>query len=164
MGPPVTRLLTENVSESFMFFCLLHKLTIGFAVVGVINGVFMQETFKVAAMDDLNMVRQKERAMKKHAEKMTKLFLAADSSGDGYLDAEEFRGVMNDPGVRLWLSSMDIDAADADVLFGLLDTGDGSLELKEIIQGVSRLKGPARSLDLNVLMRDLKLAGVLPGP
>merc|ERR1711953_434846 len=43
--PPVTRLLTEKVSEPLMFFCLLHKLTIGFAVVGVINGVFMQETF-----------------------------------------------------------------------------------------------------------------------
>ena len=27
--------------------CLIHKLTMGFAVVGVINGVLMQETFKV---------------------------------------------------------------------------------------------------------------------
>merc|ERR1712232_1055758 len=31
--PPVTRMLTEKVSEGFMFFCLFHKLTIGFAVV-----------------------------------------------------------------------------------------------------------------------------------
>ena len=27
-----------------MLLCILHKLVIGFAVVGVINGVFIQET------------------------------------------------------------------------------------------------------------------------
>lgn len=31
--------------------CLIHKLTMGFAVVGVINGVLMQETFKVGHGD-----------------------------------------------------------------------------------------------------------------
>lgn len=32
--------------EFWMPVCLFHKLTMGFAVVGVINGVLMQETFK----------------------------------------------------------------------------------------------------------------------
>merc|ERR1719321_1452192 len=36
--PPVTRLLSEEVSEWLMVACLLHKLTVGFAVLGVING------------------------------------------------------------------------------------------------------------------------------
>merc|ERR1740130_1431033 len=59
--PPVTRLLAEEVSEWFMLFCLIHKLTLGFAVIGVINGVIMQETFKVASTDDMVMVRQRKR-------------------------------------------------------------------------------------------------------
>ena len=34
-----------------MIFFLIHKVTMGFAVIGVINGVLMQETFKVASYD-----------------------------------------------------------------------------------------------------------------
>merc|ERR1719218_333567 len=45
--PPVTRLLAEEVSEWFMLLCVAHKITVGFAVIGVINGVILQETFKV---------------------------------------------------------------------------------------------------------------------
>ena len=45
--PPVARILQENVSEFYVAFSIIHKLVIGFAVIGVINGVFMQETFKV---------------------------------------------------------------------------------------------------------------------
>ncbi|CAL1157567.1 unnamed protein product, partial [Cladocopium goreaui] len=36
--PPVCRALTENVTEWFMIFFLVHKVTMGFAVIGVING------------------------------------------------------------------------------------------------------------------------------
>merc|ERR1719353_1089483 len=64
--PPICRLLSEEVTEWFMVLCVIHKLTIGFAVVGVINGVFMQETFKVASSDDVIMVRQKAKAMQRH--------------------------------------------------------------------------------------------------
>ena len=35
--PPASRLLVENVSEWFMLFGVLHKLTIGFAVVSVVS-------------------------------------------------------------------------------------------------------------------------------
>ena len=161
--PQASRLLSENVSEVFMVFCLIHKLTIGFAVVGVINGVFFQETFKVVALDDVNMVRQKERAERMHTRKMLSLLKEADLSGDGLMDLEEFRTVMADEGIRCWLASMDINTEDIDALFFLLDTsGDGQVDATELTRGISRLRGNARSLDLNLLMRDLKAAG-LPG-
>jgi len=70
------------VSEWYFVFSIAHKVTIGFAVIGVINGVFMQarrrilgrplllpvaaespcgsqETFKVAGSDDKIMMRQR---------------------------------------------------------------------------------------------------------
>ena len=36
----------RSAKEFWVPVCLVHKLTMGFAVVGVINGVLMQETFK----------------------------------------------------------------------------------------------------------------------
>ena len=65
------------MSEWYFAFSIAHKVTIGFAVIGVINGVFMQalgtgrfvepsadfgctqETFKVAGSDDKIMMRQR---------------------------------------------------------------------------------------------------------
>ena len=45
--------------EYYAIFSVAYKLVIGFAAVGIINAVFMQETFKVAASDDKLMMRQK---------------------------------------------------------------------------------------------------------
>eukprot|EP00439_Symbiodinium_sp_Y106_P069598 s695_g12.t1 len=129
--------------------CLFHKLTMGFAVVGVINGVLMQETFKVAHMDDTVMVREKQRAMRTHVSKMSALFHDADTSGDGRLDIEEFKTILQHYEVKIWLAAMDLDVSDVEELFDMLDTGgDGRLSAEELVNGVSRLRGAARAMDM----------------
>jgi hypothetical protein len=155
--PEPCRMLSESVNEWFAVFFVVHKLTIGFAVIGVINGVFIQETFKVATTDDQLMIRQRERMVKTHARKMGRLFQAADESGDGLLDVAEFQATMKEPEVQTWMASMDLDVADAGMVFELVDAdGDGRLTAEELISGVSRLMGDARNLDLMILMREQK--------
>eukprot|EP00440_Ansanella_granifera_P002203 gb/GFBE01002384.1/.p1 GENE.gb/GFBE01002384.1/~~gb/GFBE01002384.1/.p1 ORF type:complete len:553 (+),score=115.54 gb/GFBE01002384.1/:1-1659(+) len=153
--PPISRLLAENVSQWFFLFAVLHKLTVGFAFVGVVNGVFMQETFKVASTDDRIMVRQKQRMVNTHTRKMKMFFDRADTSGDGTIDLDEFKMMASNPAVSLWLSSMELDEKDNDLLFKLIDNGDASITLDELIKGVGKLKGNARSIDMVRVMRDL---------
>jgi len=136
------------VSEWFMIFSLLHKLTMGFAVIGVINGIFIQETFKVAACDDTLMMMQTERALKRHAKKMQVFFDAADESLDGTVDLKEFRAILEDPQVKMWLVAHELDASDGDSLFMLMDKGSHTLTVEDFVLGVSQLKGSARSIDL----------------
>jgi len=145
---PPTRALVEHVSEWYLLFFLMHKFVIGFSVVSVITGVFIQETFKVATTDDQIMLNTKKRAMKDHAKKMSKLFRHADRDGDGSLDRREFDKVMDDPIVRKWLSSMGLDIDDVDILFETLNGGDGRVTAPELVAGAARLKGNARSIDL----------------
>jgi len=149
---PPCRALVENVSEWYLLFSLAHKLLIGFSVVSVITGVFIQETFKVATTDDKIMLMQKERAIKVHTKKMVELFSHADTDGNGALDREEFNAAMNDDSIRAWLSSMGLDVDDVDNLFTLMDDGDEELTAEEVMKGVSRLKGPARSIDMVTLL------------
>lgn len=154
---PITRLLLDHVSEYYMIFSLAHKLTMGFSVIAVINGIFIQETFKVAACDDTLMLMQKERAMLMHLKKMEKLFRAADNNVDGIVDKDEFHQIMDLPQVRHWLEAQDLVTGDADSLFELLDRGHGldhpGLSAKDLVTGVALLKGPARSIDLISMMR-----------
>jgi voltage-gated sodium channel len=155
--PPVCRLLVEYVNEWFMLFCIIHKLTIGFAVIGVINGVFMQETFRVASTDDRIMVREREREVKAYTQKMKRLFAAADDSGDGFLDLEEFKTIMADPNILFWLSSMQISVQDPEKLYRILDVdGDQELTCEEVVAGFMKMRGAAKSMDLILLKKDLE--------
>jgi Ca2+-binding EF-hand superfamily protein len=150
--PPVARLLTEEITEWFMLFCIMHKLTIGFAVVGVINGVILQETFKVAGSDDMIMVRQKRRDQASLRAKLSALFEALDYSEDGALDYEEFELISSHPEIRLWLAAMDIETDDLKLLFTLIDTdGSGTVTPMELMTRIPRLKGTARAIDLLAL-------------
>mmetsp|Transcript_23047 Transcript_23047/g.64332 ORF Transcript_23047/g.64332 Transcript_23047/m.64332 type:complete len:516 (+) Transcript_23047:2-1549(+) len=147
--PTVTRVVVENYSEWFAPVFVLHKLTVGFAVIGIINGVFIQETFRVAANDDFIMMHQKEWSQKTHRKKMQRLFLAGDASGDGQLDKKEFLVLMKNPEVKMWLASMGLEAADGEALFEFMDKDkNNNIDAAELVEGVSRLKGSARSLDL----------------
>lgn len=154
--PPIIRVLSENVSEVFMLLGVMHKLTVGFAFVGVVNGVFMQETFKVAKTDNRNMVRQKQRDMETHFQKMKMFFNQSDVSGDGMINFEEFVNVVSQQEAQLWLSAMELDEKDHRLLFSLLDNGDGQIELDELVKGVGRLKGAAKSIDVIRIMRELE--------
>ncbi|CAE7242440.1 CACNA1G [Symbiodinium necroappetens] len=154
--PTAARILQENVTEWYSIFSVAYKLIVGFAAVGIINGVFMQETFKVAASDDKLMMRQKERDRSLHTKKMRTLFAAADESGDGFIDREEFCEIMNIPEVRTWLAAQELPVRDPNVLFSLLDDGDAELTAEELVKGVERLKGTAKGIDLAAFIAEYR--------
>jgi len=151
-----TRALVEHVSEWYIIFFLVHKFVIGFSVVSVITGVFIQETFKVATSDDQILLNSKTRSMRDHTTKMTKLFKHADHNGDGNLDRQEFEKVMADPIVRKWLSSIGLDIEDVDKLFELFHGGDSKITAHELVDGAGRLKGFARSIDLMTFITEYR--------
>mmetsp|Transcript_79486 Transcript_79486/g.140290 ORF Transcript_79486/g.140290 Transcript_79486/m.140290 type:complete len:524 (+) Transcript_79486:81-1652(+) len=149
--PPVARILQEDVAEGFLIFSIGHKIIIGFALIGILNGVFMQETFKVASSDDEIMMRQKRMERKMHRSKMDKLFKSADIDSNGRVELSELRQVLSNEECQTWLAAQQLSFRDADILFSLLDDGDSALTADELIRGVERLKGPAKALDMALL-------------
>merc|ERR1719282_849813 len=79
---------------------------------------------------------------------MENLFQHADQDQNGGLDRDEFKLLFEDPAIRTWLSAMELDVRDADKLFTLIDDGDEALTAEELVKGVGRLKGPAKSIDV----------------
>lgn len=155
---PISRILSEKVSEWYTIFTLAFQVVLGFAVIKVITGVFLTETMKVASMDDSIMLKSKERAVRLHKEKMGRLFEHADLDSNGCIDCVEFHQLLQDKEVRQWLSSMELDIwteQDGDALFTMIDDGDGLVTLDELVKGVARLKGQARNVDLALMNKRL---------
>lgn len=155
--PTPSRVLTENVSEVWIFFVLSFQLLVGFSVMKVIMGVFLQITFYVASNDDVIMMSQKERAVRVHTKKMEALFEAADENGNGRLDQDEFEGILQDPACVAWLSAMGLEASlmsSKDLYKLLCAEGTDDLSANELCTGVAELKGNATSLNMALLQRD----------
>ena len=149
---PVARILQETVSPYFNIFTILHKVVVGFACIGVINGVFMQETLKVAQNDDIIMMREVAHKERTHARKMRAFFRYADHSKDHTITLDEWQRVMEGHHAQHWFAAQGLRVKDARKVFKLLDEdGSNGITMDELIQGVSSLQGPARSLDLAML-------------
>jgi hypothetical protein len=151
--PVPARVLFENVNEWWILFFLIHKLFVGFAVLGVVNAVFVQETFQVASTDDLVMVLKKQRHMETTRKKLENLFSAADTNVDAKVSRDEFRNLLAHDEVKVWLASMDYFPSDPEALFDMLDNdGSGQISAVEFLTGMVKLRGYARAMDLVCLM------------
>ncbi|CAJ1425181.1 unnamed protein product, partial [Effrenium voratum] len=146
-GPPC-RVLIENVSEWFSVFFLLYRCVLGFAVVNVVNAVFVQQTMKTASTDEELAFKQKEKDIALYTRKVRNLFQSMDASGDGAINLEEFAKLVKSPKLKFWMSQLELEYHDLLSLFEFLDNGDGEITLMEFIEGAGRLRGNAKALDI----------------
>ncbi|CAJ1450529.1 unnamed protein product, partial [Effrenium voratum] len=146
-GPPC-RVLVDNVSEWFSVFFLLYRCVLGFAVLNVVNAVFVQQTMKTASSDDEIAFKQKQKDVDTYTRKVKKLFQSMNLSGDGAINFQEFAKLVESPKIQFWMSQLELEYHDLLSLFEFLDNGDGEITLMEFIEGASRLRGNAKALDV----------------
>jgi hypothetical protein len=152
---PIMRKIIENVDERWAIYFLLYKCVVGLSVMKVISGVFMHETFKVCSEDDELMIIQKKRDKENWTRKMHMLYSKLNKNGDEALERWEFLEMMKEPWLHTWLSAMELDFNDPEALWELLDDGDGNLTAEELVKGVSKLRGSAKSADMHRGLKEL---------
>lgn len=145
---PPCRVLVEHVSEWFSIFFLFYRCVLGFAVLNVVNAVFVQQTMKTASSDEDLAFKQREKDIAQYNRKVKKLFATMDSSGDGAINFEEFSKLVKSPKLRFWMSQLELEYHDLLSLFEFLDNGDGNITLHEFIDGAARLRGSAKAIDV----------------
>eukprot|EP00927_Polykrikos_kofoidii_P020613 TRINITY_DN19820_c1_g1_i1.p1 TRINITY_DN19820_c1_g1~~TRINITY_DN19820_c1_g1_i1.p1 ORF type:complete len:589 (-),score=79.56 TRINITY_DN19820_c1_g1_i1:48-1814(-) len=154
-GPPC-RLLQEKVSEWFAPVFVLLKCIIGFAVVQVITSVFIQQTFKTTARDEDIMKRERDTTAKHVLNSMEKLFAFIDVSNDGYVSREALEVCIQNKTICAWFGHLGIDVTEASTVFSLIDRGDGIVTHNDFIEGLSKVRGTAKSSESFLILRELK--------
>jgi len=149
---PSCRLLLEKVSIWYGLFYILYRCCFMFSVLKVITAVFIAETTRCANSDDDIAITQKQIAREHYCKRLQAVFQELDIDGDGFLTREEFQPLISNHVLTTWLHTLDIDTYDLSMLFHIHDDGDGKFSISEFIDGLTHVKGPAKSIDLLKLM------------
>eukprot|EP00928_Gymnodinium_smaydae_P018284 TRINITY_DN16969_c0_g1_i1.p1 TRINITY_DN16969_c0_g1~~TRINITY_DN16969_c0_g1_i1.p1 ORF type:complete len:633 (-),score=69.19 TRINITY_DN16969_c0_g1_i1:211-2109(-) len=125
----------------------LFILYIGFSLLcmlNVITGVFVESALKEAKKD-------KDTYMMSH---VRGLFDRVDVDGSGSITLAEFSDMCDKPEMKEVFKEIETDVAEAKGIFHLLDADNsGTIDPDEFFHGFHRLRGPAKALDLQFLMR-----------
>merc|ERR1711948_104414 len=108
---------------------------------------------EIAAKDREALVKYELRQWQVYTERIKTFFQEADLDKSGTLSWEEFRSHLENQQVRAYFQTLDLDVSQAHVLFELLDAdGSNQVTIDEFLDGCMRLKGQAKSIDLNMLL------------
>lgn len=154
--PVSARPVLENVNHAYCMFFALYVTVIVFAVLRVITAIFVKETLEVASNDAELMVQERMRKKASYVKKLESIFKAMDDSGDGLLSEEEMSEWLMDERVQAYLESLDVDVAEGEALFRLLQNDEGDITYQDFIAGILRCKGAARAIDQLILQSEVE--------
>jgi len=145
--PQYTRTVVDMEPAYFLFFGV-YIIFVVFAMFRIITAVFLKETLVIASRDVELAVEEKIKKDRAYVDKLKSFFTAFDASEDGVLSEWEFRAVIEEDKVRAVLSLMGVDIRESREWFEELSGGCGYMTCDQFVQGISRMKGDARSQDV----------------
>jgi hypothetical protein len=122
-------------------------------VLNIVTGLFVDTAIQV--QQQKRDFRAKDLAEKEdqYVKELKKIFAQADSDSSGTLNGQEFRQLLDTPGVSEILSTMDLDIKEAQGLFKLMDIEDtDNVSSEDFVYCCLRVKGDAKSIDLCTLL------------
>mmetsp|Transcript_22323 Transcript_22323/g.49397 ORF Transcript_22323/g.49397 Transcript_22323/m.49397 type:complete len:664 (+) Transcript_22323:93-2084(+) len=152
--PNYARPVIEQVSAVYAAFFGVYVTFVIFAIIRIVNALFLQETLKVASADLEMQVQMSMSEKQAYIDKLRTVFLELDKSGDGYITLEEFQSVFTDPHVKAIMGLLGLEIHEVSGLYDLLDDGDGRITYEEFVNGIIILKGQARSQDVIAILHD----------
>eukprot|EP00927_Polykrikos_kofoidii_P042166 TRINITY_DN3601_c0_g2_i1.p1 TRINITY_DN3601_c0_g2~~TRINITY_DN3601_c0_g2_i1.p1 ORF type:complete len:828 (-),score=150.70 TRINITY_DN3601_c0_g2_i1:216-2624(-) len=126
-------------------FCFYIAFSI-FAMMNVVTGVFVEKAMQHAEED-------KEEYLATH---ISEAFKRADADDSGEVTWEEFESRLEAEEMQEYFKAIDVDISEAKGLFKLIDAdGSGSIDAVEFISGCMRLRGPAKALEMTLLLHEM---------
>eukprot|EP00927_Polykrikos_kofoidii_P027073 TRINITY_DN23958_c0_g1_i1.p1 TRINITY_DN23958_c0_g1~~TRINITY_DN23958_c0_g1_i1.p1 ORF type:complete len:1102 (+),score=197.70 TRINITY_DN23958_c0_g1_i1:299-3604(+) len=124
-----------------------------FGMLNVVTSAFVDILQQVSKKDREVVIEEEMKRVNAYADGVKQIFEEADKDQSQTLSWEELVDHMQDARMKAYLSSLELDASQARALFLLLDVDEsGEVAMEEFVSGCMRLKGAARSMDVNMLL------------
>lgn len=134
-----------------MVFCFFI-IFVSFAVLNIVTGIFVENSIKSMDHDRENKIIEFADQMETVTADAKSVFTSLDEDNSGWVDWEEFLCNVHDEKLQSYFQKLGLEIFDEKVasqLFTQLDFDQsGRIMVDEFIDGLGRLKGPARSVDM----------------
>lgn len=135
----------------YIFFTL-------FSVLNIVTGVFVDGAIQLANEDRSLLIKKETCARVAQASHLMDLLAEMDTDESGTITLSEFEASMRDPKIEQFMAALQVDHTQAQELFNLLDTdGSGSIDIDEFVEGMQRIRGEAKSLDIHLLRNGVRM-------
>jgi len=136
---------------------ILYVFFMMFGVLNVVIGAFVKTTAHIYKCDRQVIIEDELGQLNDYTAKIKEFFHEADKDSSGTLSWEEFENYLQDDKVKAYFQTLELDVSQAHVLFTLLDTDESNeVAIDEFVDGCLRLKGQARSIDVNMLLYEIE--------
>lgn len=140
-----------KISEVFRLFFILFISFSFFCMVNIVTGIFVENTQSQSQQDDEMIIFEEAAKRETWLRQVKELFDRCDFTGNGEITADAFEESINDMRMQVMLKNIGIDIFQINPrgLFRCLDfDNNGSVTINEFAEGLMRLHGQARSIDL----------------
>jgi len=138
---------------------LLYVAFFVFVVMNTLTSLFLEVVIQNADKDTNTLIREELQRKGDYVTKAAELFRKIDKDGSGDVTEEEFRRYLKDADLAALASSLDLDVADMAQFHKMLSgRGKYSVDVDTFALGCMKLKGPAKSMDLQALIASQKRA------
>jgi len=135
---------TSPIAVAIFLFYIAFSLL---ALLNLITGVFVESAVKRGKEDKDNYLVQYVRGV----------FKKMEQTNARVITWEDFQASLDTNEMKELFKAMDLDISEAHCVFKILDLDDdGALDADEFLSGCLRLRGPAKTLDVLVLMREIR--------
>lgn len=140
----IARPLQRYVSGSWAFFYSYVAVAV-IVFMNLVTAVIVENALSHSKQDEETLLAQKDQEEKTLLKTFRCLFEVMDEDKSGTLTLEEFQGAFETKEVATKLKLLGFKEEDCQVIFNLLDEGDGSLTIDEFFEGLQEMKGPAQA-------------------
>uniref|UniRef100_A0A7S1MKT1 EF-hand domain-containing protein n=1 Tax=Alexandrium catenella TaxID=2925 RepID=A0A7S1MKT1_ALECA len=155
--------MVQPLAEISVFYQVLFAFYVLFVITGVLNvltGAFVQRACEFSKLDRDLVVQSEMNSHHAFLGAMKGIFEEVDADSTGKITWHNFREYLQNEHAQAYFSAHQLDTSDARELFLLLDVDEeDEVGIEDFILGCERLRGQARSSDVQTLLRESKRMG-----
>jgi len=159
-GEPAADLLP--VGPLYLFLLLVYVMFMLFCMANVVTGFFCEHAFEMAQADKDQVIMDQIRLREDHIQAFKTMFGHVDVEEEESITFDQLEVLLSREDMQAYLSHLDITVESTGSMFKLLDTdGSGELSIEEFVDGLLRLKGQAKTIDLVGISYDIRRQAVV---
>jgi len=152
----------QPLGSFYLFLLLIYVIFMLFCMANVVTGFFCEHAFEMAQADKDQVIMDQLRLREEHIQAFREMFLKVDLDGEESISYGELELLLARDDMQAYLSHLDITVESTWNMFKLLDTdGSGELSIEEFVDGLLRLKGQAKTIDLVGISYDIRRQAVV---